>query len=167
MRNFAAGVAGACALVVASGCSSMPSSPSSPSSAAEFKAAGTVTEAPPGFSALADARVEIVAGSNLHTTVTTDSAGAFTFGTLPGGNYTFKVTRDGYVDLDKTVTLNRNMSVAILLYPLPPPNATARCKDRSWSYATDKAIACVPRHGGVAYFVCPGPLCESRGTTGS
>jgi len=124
-----------------------------------FKAAGTVSEVPPGFSAVPNARVEIVGGSNVGTTVTTDTAGNFNFGTMRGDIYTLKVTRDGYQDLTQTVTLTRDIAnIAILLFPTPPIGATARCKDKSWSFGSDKASACA-RNGGVAYFVCPGPLC--------
>ena len=39
-----------------------------------------------------------------------------------------------------------------------PPGATARCKDKTWAFTADPNAAC-SRNGGVAYFVCPGPLC--------
>jgi hypothetical protein len=165
MRKVFAVLVGVTA-VLANGCGSSTSSPTSPSSGDGFKISGTVTEAPPGFSPLPDVRIEIVAGASLHSVVKTDSAGAYTFGSLPKGNYTFAVTREGYIDATKPVSLTRNMSVDILLYPVPPPGATARCKDKSWSYAMDKNAACMPRNGGVAYFVCPGPLCQGSGSTG-
>jgi len=119
-----------------------------------------VTEVPPGFNALSGVRVQIVSGPGQHEPVTTDGSGTYDFGALPNGDYTFQATRDGYQDLTKSVLLNRSMNnINILLYPVPPPGATARCKDKSWSYAPDKETACVPRNGGVSYFVCPGPLC--------
>lgn len=126
-----------------------------------FKAAGTVTEAPPGFTALASARVEITGGSSIGTAVTSDGSGAFSFGTLRGDNYTFRVTRAGYQDLVRTVALTRDMgNIDMLMYPLPPGGATARCKDKSWSFSTDRSAAC-SRNGGVSYWVCPGPFCAS------
>src|SRR5207244_6867937 len=97
------------ALVAGTTCTSTSSaSPSSPSSpgASGFKASGTVTEVPPGFSPLADTRIEIVAGPSLHTVVTTDGAGKYSFGTLSNANYTFKATREGYQDLTRNVLLN-------------------------------------------------------------
>jgi carboxypeptidase family protein/Big-like domain-containing protein len=125
-----------------------------------FKAAGTVTEAPPGFSSVVNAKVEIVGGSNVGTAVTTDGAGNFSFGSMRGDNYTFKVTRDGYQDLTQKVTLTRDQTnISLLLFPVPPAGATARCKDKSWSFAADKGAAC-NRNGGVSYWVCPGPFCS-------
>lgn len=165
MRNVMPMLLIGSALAAGTACTSMSSaSPSSPSSssASGFKASGTVSEVPPGFSPLADARIEIVAGPSLHAVVTTDAAGKYTFGTLSNANYTFKVTREGYQDLTKSVLLNRDMSsIDIPLYPVPPAGATARCKDKSWSFATDKNTACLPRNGGVSYFVCPGLLCPT------
>ena len=132
MRNLMTVLLIGSSLVAGTGCTSMSStSPSSPSSSGSsgFKAGGTVTEVPPGFSPLADARIEIVAGPGLHTVVTTDAAGKYTFGALSNANYTFKATREGYQDSTKSVLLNRDMSsIDILLYPLPPNGATARCK---------------------------------------
>ena len=165
MRNLMTMLLIGSSLVAGTGCTSMSStSPSSPSSSGSsgFKAGGTVTEVPPGFSPLADARIEIVAGPSLHTVVTTDAAGKYTFGALSNANYTFKATREGYQDSTKSVLLNRDMSsIDIQLYPLPPNGATARCKDKSWSFSTDKNTACVLRNGGVSYFVCPGLLCPT------
>lgn len=39
-----------------------------------------------------------------------------------------------------------------------PPPATARCKDGLWSCSQHRAGTC-SSHGGVACWVCPGPLC--------
>jgi hypothetical protein len=50
------------------------------------------------------------------------------------------------------------MRIDVLLYPVPPAGATARCKDKSWSFAADKPSACA-KNGGVAYGTCPGPFC--------
>jgi len=126
-----------------------------------FKAFGNVLEVPPGFNGLASARVEIAAGTNAGDFRMTDGSGAYDFGTLKGGNYTFKVTRDGFATETKTVAVVRDMKIDILLYPNPPAGATARCKDKSWSFTSDKAAAC-SRNGGVAYWVCPGPLCANQ-----
>ena len=124
-----------------------------------FKAAGTVSEVPPGFNAIPGARVEIIAGSSLGSVAMADGSGAFSFGTMRGDNYTFKVTRDGFQKMTKTVTLTRDMgNIEMLMYPVPPSGATARCKDKSWSFSTDRPSAC-SRNGGVAYFVCPGMFC--------
>lgn len=125
-----------------------------------FKAAGTIAETPPGFAVVPNARVEIVAGANMGNATTSDANGNFSFGTMRGDDYTFKVTRDGYQDLLQKVSLTRDLTnITVLLYPAPPPGATARCRDKSWSYAATRASACTA-NGGVAYWVCPGPLCN-------
>lgn len=125
-----------------------------------FKAAGTVAEIPPGFAAVPNARIEIVAGANMGNVTTSDANGNFSFGTMRGDDYTFKVSRDGYQDLQQKVALTRDLTnISVLLYPAPPAGATARCKNRSWSYAPTRASACTA-DGGVAYWVCPGPLCN-------
>jgi len=125
-----------------------------------FKAAGTVVEAPPGFNGIGGARVEIMVGTNAGAFQMTDGSGSFDFGAMKGGNYTLKISRDGYVADTKTVALTRDMKMDLLLFPVPPGGATARCKDKSWSFAGDKAAACT-RNGGVAYWVCPGPFCAN------
>jgi uncharacterized protein DUF3761 len=68
--------------------------------------------------------------------------------------YTITVRRDGFIAQTKAVTLTRDTRADFPLLPVPPSGATARCKDRSWSFATDRAAACT-RNGGVAYFVGP------------
>ena len=125
-----------------------------------FKAAGAVLEAPPGFSGIGGARVEIMVGTNAGAFQMTDGSGSFDFGPMKGGNYTLKISRDGYVADTKTVALTRDMKMDLLLFPVPPAAATARCKDKSWSFASDRAAACT-RNGGVAYWVCPGPFCAN------
>jgi hypothetical protein len=125
-----------------------------------FKAAGIVSEVPPGFNGVGGARVEITVGTNAGTFQMTDGSGSFDFGPMKGGNYTFRISRDGYVADTKTIALTRDMKMDLLLYPVPPSGATARCKDKSWSFAGDKTAACT-RNGGVAYWVCPGPFCAN------
>ena len=125
-----------------------------------FRTTGTVTEVPPGFNAVAAARVEIAVGTGAGAFRVTDGAGTFDFGSLKGGNYTFTIARDGFLTETKTIAVTRDMRIDVLLYPVPPVGATARCKDKSWSFASDKASAC-SRNGGVAYWSCPGPFCAN------
>ena len=123
-----------------------------------FTLYGAVTEAPPDFDAIAGARVSITpAGAS--GDVVTDASGAFSFPPLKGGPYTMTVRRDGFVAQSRAVTLTRDTRADFPLQPVPPAGATARCKDRSWSFAADRPSAC-SRNGGVAYFVCPGLLCQ-------
>ena len=121
-----------------------------------FKAYGTVTEAPPGFVAVAGVHIEITGSTTLDTV--TDGSGDYSFSSLKGGVYSIKVSRDGYQAQTKSVTLTRDARTDFLLFPVPPAGATARCKDKSWSFVSDKAAAC-SKNGGVAYWACPGPFC--------
>jgi carboxypeptidase family protein/uncharacterized protein DUF3761/Big-like domain-containing protein len=125
-----------------------------------YRTTGTVSEVPPGFNALPGARVEITLGTGAGEFRMTDGSGGFDFGTLKGGNFTFRITRDGFAPETKTVAVTRDMKIDVLLFPVPPAGATARCKDKSWSFTSDKASAC-SRNGGVAYWACPGPFCAN------
>jgi hypothetical protein len=124
-----------------------------------FKTYGTVTEAPPDFAGLAGARVEISPSPSPGFFATTNGSGDYEFPPLKGGPYTLTVSRAGFISQTRSVTLTRDLRADFPLLPNPPAGATARCKDKSWSYATTKAAAC----GGaasVSYYVCPGPLCS-------
>jgi len=124
-----------------------------------FKAYGTVTEAPPDFGGLAGARVEISPSPSPGFFVATNGAGDFEFPPLKGGPYTLSVTRAGFTPQTRAISLTRDVRADFPLLPTPPAGATARCKDKSWSYASTKASAC-GGSAGVSYFVCPGPLCS-------
>jgi hypothetical protein len=124
-----------------------------------FKAYGTVTEAPPDFGGLAGARVEISPSPSPGFFLTTDGSGDYAFPPLKGGPYTLTVTRAGFIAQTRSITLTRDIRTDFPLLPIPPAGATARCKDRSWSFATTRAAAC-GGSAGVSYFVCPGPLCS-------
>jgi hypothetical protein len=124
-----------------------------------FKAYGTVTEAAPDFGALPGARVEITPSPTAGLFSTTDAAGDFAFQPLKGGVYTLTVSHDGFIAQTRQITLTRDFRADFPLRPTPPPGATARCKDKSWSYVTTAAAACT-RNGGVSYTICPGPLCS-------
>jgi hypothetical protein len=124
-----------------------------------FRAYGTVTEAPPDFRPLVGARIEISPGPTGPLSTTSDGAGDYTFPPLKGGNYTVTVTRDGFQPQTRTFALTRDVRADFPLLPVPPAGATARCKDKSWSFTTDKAAAC-SRNGGVSYWACPGPFCQ-------
>jgi Carboxypeptidase regulatory-like domain/Protein of unknown function (DUF3761) len=123
-----------------------------------FTLYGTVTEAPPDFAAVPGASVSVVPVGA--AAVTTDGAGNFSFVPMKGGPYTITIRRDGFIAQSRTVTLTRDTRADFALLPVPPSGATARCKDRTWSFTTDRSAVCA-RNGGVAYFVCPGPLCSS------
>ena len=125
-----------------------------------FVAYGTVTAAPPDFGALAGVRVDISPGPSGSLSTTTDAAGDYSFTPLKGGVYTIAVSRDGFHAQTRTITATRDVRTDFPLVPVPPAGATARCKDKSWSYATTKAAACAA-NSGVSYWACPGPFCGS------
>ena len=65
-----------------------------------------------------------------------------------------------------TLSVDFDRQIDIVMYPTPPTDntgatATARCNDGSWSWAQTRAAACTA-NGGVAYTVCPGPICDSQ-----
>jgi hypothetical protein len=124
-----------------------------------FTAYGTVTAAPPDFGALAGVRVEITPSPTGTLATTTDGAGDYSFPPLKGGIYTITVSRAGFQTQTKTITATRDIRNDFPLLPVPPPGATARCKDRSWSYSTTRAAACAT-NSGVAYWACPGLFCQ-------
>ena len=121
---------------------------------------GTVTAAPPDFGGLAGARVEIAPGPSGPLSTATDATGDYVFQALKGGVYTMTVSQDGFHAMTKTITATRDIRTDFPLVPIPPPGATARCKDRSWAYGTDKATLCAA-DSGVSYYACPGPFCQS------
>lgn len=138
---------------------------------------------------LADARVEIVGGTNAGRVTQTTSNGRCNLPGLAPGAFTVRVTRSGYQNLDRAVTLGGDSSLEFKLKkttPAPPPlplpptpgpgeipictgsvpasvacgKPTARCKDDgSWSCSQNRSGTC-SSHGGVECWVCPGTLCN-------
>ena len=125
-----------------------------------FTAYGTVTAAPPDFGGLSGVRVEIAPSPTGTFVTTTDAAGDYTFPPLKGGVYTITVSRTGFNGQSKSITATRDIRTDFPLQPVAPPGATARCKDKSWSFSTNKATAC-SANSGVSYWACPGPFCGS------
>ncbi|MCU1382018.1 MAG: hypothetical protein JWL71_715 [Acidobacteria bacterium] len=125
-----------------------------------FTAYGTVTAAPPDFGGLAGARVDITPSPSPNLFTTTNASGDYSFPPLKGGVYTITVSRDGFHPQTKTITATRDIRTDFPLQLVPPTGATARCKDKSWSFATDRATACA-RNSGVSYWACPGLFCGS------
>jgi Carboxypeptidase regulatory-like domain/Bacterial Ig-like domain (group 2) len=126
---------------------------------------GTVREVQPNQHPLAGARVEIVDGDDAGKFAVTDANGNYTFLAVSMGRASLVVTLDGY----QTWRLNNlplpgNTLEDPWLVPVPPRNtsgvsATARCRDGAWSWEVNQEIAC-KGNNGIAYFVCPGPLCR-------
>jgi len=140
-----------------------------PPQSGTFSLNGYSQEAPPTAHPLAGVTVTIIQGPDTGKSTTTDGTGWFKFTSLQGGVIGAEATKDGYYVWRLTnLTLDQSKDVSVLMYPTPPKNAsgvsaTARCNDTSWSWATTRAEACTANNG-IAYTVCPGPLCNSTVT---
>jgi hypothetical protein len=89
---------------------------------------------------------------------TTASTGKYTL-RLRSGSYTIKVAKAGYTTASIRKTISANTTLNVPLAPIKPSGATARCKDRTWSFSQHRSGTCA-HHKGVAYWVCPGKLCR-------
>jgi hypothetical protein len=133
----------------------------------KFSLGGIVREVAPHASLLGSVRVEIVEGPDSGAVAMTDDGGSFRFSALNSGVVGVQATKDGFQSWRiANLTHDQNRDLEITLYPTPPRNAggataTARCGDGTWSWATTRADACTA-NGGIAYGVCPGPLCDGR-----
>jgi hypothetical protein len=105
-------------------CESGPA-PTSPTATPTFTLSGLVRD---GQSALAvdGAQVHIVAGPGTGMSANTNSAGEFRLGSVPAGAVTLRALKDGYLATDRTITIDGNLNLEILLIAtaavLPPPN---------------------------------------------
>ena len=129
------------------------------SSTATITIRGTVKEVAPNAVPVAGARVSALVGQS----TVTDASGNYVLAGVPAGSYIYEVFKDGYELLTGIGSSSADTQENFTLYPTPPKDstdktATARCNDRSWSWADTEAAACAS-NGGIAYPVCPGPLC--------
>jgi hypothetical protein len=130
-----------------------------------FALSGVVREIAPNVQPISGATVRILSGSTTPD-VTTDQ-GTFAFSAVPAGRVLIEISKDGYqVWESEVVIVDRDAQLTASLYPIPARDATgvsasARCNDGSWSWAQTRADACTA-NGGVAYTVCPGPLCQPQ-----
>jgi hypothetical protein len=139
--------------------------PQPPPSGGTFILSGLVHETAPDAKPLAGVTVRIVGGADAGTTVTSAADGRFGFVKVHGGDVSLEAEKAGYVLWRMNgLQLDRDRELEVVLFPTPPKNdsgatATARCMDKSWSWAQTRADACTA-NGGVAYVVCPGPMCD-------
>jgi carboxypeptidase family protein/uncharacterized protein DUF3761 len=128
---------------------------------------GTASETPPAAKRLSGVTVRITDGPAAGQSIVTDAQGQYGFIKVPSGSIGLEATKDGYVTWRLTnLTVEFDRQIDIVMYPTPPKDntgatATARCNDGSWSWAQTRAAACTA-NGGVAYTVCPGPICDSQ-----
>lgn len=131
------------------------------SASATITIRGSVKEAAPNAVPVAGARVSALVGQS----TVTDSSGNYVLAGVPAGSYIYEVFKDGYELLSGIGSSSVDTQENFTLFPTPPKDssdktATARCNDRSWTWADTQATACVS-NGGIAYPVCPGPLCTN------
>lgn len=132
---------------------------------------GFATESAPSARPLAGVSVRIIEGPDTGQSTMTGGYGQLLFPPLHPGLIGLEATKDGYLVWRLTnLMLNHDDDLRIVLYPEPPTDttgatATARCNDGSWTWAQTRAEACTV-NGGIAYGICPGPLCRS-GITGT
>jgi len=129
-----------------------------------FALSGFAREVTPGTQVLDNVRITIAEGPDSGTKVTTDASGQFRFASVSATRVSLEATRDGFQLWRMTnLMIDRDTQIQVVMYPTPPTNAngetaTGRCKDSSWTWATSIPNACTD-HGGLAYGVCPGPMC--------
>jgi hypothetical protein len=122
-----------------------------------YSVIGYVSEA--GFGLLGGARVQVLDGPSAGLSTTSGADGSYTLsGVRAGTKFTLQTSLDGFLTDQRAMTLTRDAAQNVALYRTPPSGSTARCRDTTWSSATDRTKACTA-NGGVSYWVCPGPLC--------
>jgi len=112
--------------------------------------------------------VQITSGPNAGASAVSDGSGAYRISGLSSGVIDLRAAIDGFSPwLLNKLSLDHNLELDPVLFPTPPVNssgvkATGQCNDASWTWAVTPDRAC-QLHGGVAWGVCPGPLCEVIG----
>ena len=134
-----------------------------PPGASTFALAGIAREVAPNSQPLAGVRIEVTAGADFGLTTTTASDGSFGFPSLKRGLTAIEAFKDGYLLWRiGNWMVDENKQLIVSLFPIPPKDesgvtASARCSDSTWSWAKLQMLACAD--SGIAYVVCPGPLC--------
>jgi hypothetical protein len=152
-----------------SGTLGMTVSAPQPTGPTTFALGGIAQETPPTQRPLGGVKITIVQGPDSGKSTTSDSFGMFRLSPLQAGVIGAEAVKDGYYLWRVTnLTLERDQDVSVILYPTPPKDAsgafaTARCNDATWSWAMTRSEACTA-NGGIAYTVCPGPLCQTSTT---
>jgi carboxypeptidase family protein/Big-like domain-containing protein len=129
-----------------------------------FALSGTAREVSPGTQVLGNVRIAITEGPDAGTTVTSDPSGQFRFASVSATRVSLEATRDGFQLWRMTnLMIAADTRIDVVMFPTPPTNdngvtATGRCKDSTWTWSTSVLNACSD-HGGLAYGVCPGPMC--------
>jgi hypothetical protein len=149
---------------------SSPTAAAQPASSAtdttQFAVGGIVQSVEKPNRAVAGAVIQITQGANAGKSAVSDETGSFAISGLTPGPAKVQVSKGGFVTwASKDFDLRSDTKLAVELLPTPATSsggtvASGRCNDGSWTWATSPADACV-NNGGLAYGVCPGPLCKS------
>jgi hypothetical protein len=131
----------------------------------QFAVGGIVQSIEKPTRAVSGARIEVMQGPNAGKFAISDDTGSFAIYGLASGPATVQVSKNGYQAwASKDFNLQSDTKIAVELFPTPPTNssgaATGRCNDGSWTWTSSHGDACA-NNGGLAYGVCPGPLCKS------
>jgi hypothetical protein len=89
---------------------------------------------------------------------TSDAKGKFTL-RIKRGTYRFTIKAAGYKTISARITIDPGDRLEGWLEAIAPKGASARCKDKTWSSSRNRSGTC-SSHRGVAYWLCPGPLCR-------
>ena len=129
-----------------------------------FVLSGVAREVTPSSKILGDVRIVITSGPDTGASVMSDAGGLFKFPPVAATRISLEASKDGFLPWRMTnLMIDGDKRIEVVMFPTPPTNAagetaTARCEDTTWSWATTLAEACTS-NGGLAYGVCPGPLC--------
>ena len=143
----------------------MPLLVSGPPRPATFAITGVAIETAPSQKVLTGVSVQVTDGPDAGLSTTTDAGGMYRFASLHTAPLTLEARKSGYLLWRITnLMLDRDRQIQIVMFPTPPKDAsgvdaTARCNDSTWSWDKSRTDACAA-NGGIAYPVCPGPLCE-------
>ncbi len=155
--------------------------PALPLASQTYTLSGKVTHSTTGR-AVEGVRVQVLGGKNAGRSSKTSNSGNYRITNLKSSSFTIRATKSGYQQTDRTISLSRNTGVNLTLRPIAtrPSSATcgnrtvpssigcgqptAGCKDGTWSCSRNRSGTC-SSHGGVACFICPGPLCHSLDET--
>jgi hypothetical protein len=132
-----------------------------------FKVFGSVSPVFPNQPRyLPGVRVDVVSGLDTGMFAVTDASGNFEIAGLRSGILDLRAQPSGYSMWTLMgIHLEADQNIDATLFPVPPVNAsgeraTAQCNDATWTWSQTTDRICFG-HGGVAWGVCPGPICDA------
>lgn len=134
-----------------------------------YTISGRVSPVYPNSLKMNGVTVQITAGPNAGAFAVTDFDGGYSLTELTPGTIDLQATVNGFTTWRLTrLAVTTNLLIQPVMFPTPPVNefgtrATGQCNDATWTYTADPVRAC-NAHGGLAWGVCPGPLCDALGS---